>query len=1013
MRQLRLTTWMLVVALLIGGAFALATAFGLRLLAHRIATQQLVSVGEGLARPLSWAIGRMLESGDVRRAQRMVEFATTTPEVQEVIVTSRDGMVVAASRRSLVGTRFVDAELDSSLALRVPVIVTADGLSIPAEPTHTLTVILHPAALSRTTVSLTLLLGLFALGILGSSLAAVLVATHRVVLRPLQQVVAAATRVAAGDQGTRVRVSGPREITTLADNFNRMLDAILEQQAHLQASELRYRTLFEHLPMPMHVIDESSTIVEYNEAFAAALGWGRDQLLGHPLRQVLPSDIDRAVEEELLASPRDVHFGDARYQRRDGSVLLARQRAVRLRAPDGSGQQVHVAWIDVSREERQARADALLHHTLAVGAEAGRSLGDKLHTMIALLRQTFAAERAFLATTEAHARGFGHMVARAVEFGFPALDQSQETVPAEAIAHQLQELRRVGGVAFLVQPYDNVGTPGPEYFSGLQIRASAVTLCRANTQADPWLIGLDFVRHVPVWSGAESKLMQDFGQAVAMVIESEINVEALEQAKLEVETVFEAQLDGVAMVDSLGMVVRSNRAYRDLLRPLGSEPQVDWTCRCSGCPCADEQACAINQALAIGKGQATFLKEIDGAQRWIECSVHRVVGSPNLLTHVVRDISEQRILSDRATRQARLESLGTLAGGVAHEFNNILMGMVPAVERLRRATSSDPAAVELIAGAVERGGQLTRRMLALSRHQAGFVGRAHLGQTLQDVIAVLASSLPKNIILQMDFDRDLGWVGLEPSALHSVLLNLATNSRDAMPEGGILRFAGHVEERDGGSWAVVTVSDTGVGIAPEDLPNIFDPFFTTKIKGRGTGLGLPLVHRLVSEARGTITGTSAGHDQGASFAVELPMVAQIQPSSFAPPTERNALRGRTIMMVDDERLIREGVAGLLREAGAAVEECSSAEQALTLFAADPDRFDAVVADFGLPGKDGCVLLAEMLETRPQLIAALASGYTETARFDTLQSRGVHFFQKPYRVSDLIHSLASRLTSTSS
>ena len=650
--------------------------------------------------------------------------------------------------------------------------------------------------------------------------------------------------------------------------------------------------------------------------------------------------------------------------------------------------------------------DALIRRTLAVGADIGVALAQRLEAMAILAREAFQAERAWI--VYAGPVGEKHHLAEAFDPAFPGATVTKEAVDVEALSPQVAALRREGRPLLFVEPFPELGTAGREFYRRYQVKATAQALARGAREQGRWVVGLDFCREVPAWKDADAELLGEFSDAIAMSVESAQLLEAVEHAKRELEIVFETQRDGVAMLDRTGRVLRRNQAYASLLThlPLGDR-HGQGPC-CLGLELG-EDGCALQQARTIGEGRVVAFSGTSGQAHWLQCSVQQVAGDPNRFIHVLRDITEQRLLSERSAQQARLESLGTLAGGVAHEFNNILMGMAPAVERLRRATSSDVEAVELIAGAVDRAGDLTRRMLALSRQQAGLVGRCDLGKALKEIVAVLHSSLPKNIHVTLDVDDDVGWVGLEAGALDSVFLNLATNARDAMPTGGKLAFTARRGEREAGPVAVVEVADNGVGIPPSDLARIFDPFFTTKPPGEGTGLGLSLVHRLVSEAHGTVSVGSAGAGLGATFTITLPIVAASEPAVSATPAAGPVrLDGARVLVVDDEPPIREGVAMLLRDAGAEVETRDSAEDALVRFSEPDAPFDAAVVDYGLPGMDGCTLLGHLLEASPDLIGVLASGYADTQRFTSLQERGVLFFQKPFQVGELIRALAARL-----
>jgi signal transduction histidine kinase len=654
----------------------------------------------------------------------------------------------------------------------------------------------------------------------------------------------------------------------------------------------------------------------------------------------------------------------------------------------------------------QGRANSLIRQTLAVGADANVALSQRLTRMAALARDAFGAERAWIVNAEAG--GMEHHLAEVCDPHFPGAAATGEEVPQAAFAAQVAILQREHRPVLFTAPFPELDAQAREFVLRYDVKASAQVMARASRAGVHWLVGLDFCREIPPWGREETELLGEFADATAMSIESAQLFQEVADAKRELEIVFETQLDGVAMIARDGTAIRNNQAWKELVGGRWQTTPCSTACCVAGIDLGGE-TCSLDQARASGEGRVVGFSASPEGGRWLQCMVRQVPGAPDLFIQVLRDITEQRVLSERVAQQARLESLGTLAGGIAHEFNNILMTMVPAVARLRRARSSDPDAVSMIDAAVQRASELTRRMLGVSRQRAGFVGRSDLTQVLADVVAVLRSSLPKNIHVNFKTSDELGWVGLEGGALQSVFLNLATNARDAMPDGGDMTFTAYREQRDDGPVAVVSVSDTGIGIAAADVPRIFDPFFTTKSAGEGTGLGLALVHRLVTEAHGNVMVGSSGPGEGATFAVSLPIVAPSAHIQLAPEAPHPArLDGTRVLVVDDEAMIRDGMALLLAEAGAEVVACATAEEALFRVGDCGRPFDVAVVDFGLPGMDGCTLLGQLLDLRPELVAVLASGYTDTRRFTALQDSGVLFFQKPFEVADLIRAVAARL-----
>ncbi|HPC82812.1 MAG TPA: ATP-binding protein [Thermoanaerobaculaceae bacterium] len=643
------------------------------------------------------------------------------------------------------------------------------------------------------------------------------------------------------------------------------------------------------------------------------------------------------------------------------------------------------------------------------GADLGLTETERLRGVAAAVRRQFGADRVWIAEAHGAEGGWtGRVLAEDSDLRHPGALACGGLGEAAELASQLAGLLPLERPRRLTPPFRELGERGRELMQQFHV-AAALAAAAAVPGAGGWrLVVVDACSFRPRWSPRERAALQEVARVVARLARAGEVFARVEHAKRELELLFDTQPDGVAMVDGEGYVVRCNRAYA---RIRGAESPARALGLAAACTLAErcgEEGCALALARRAGVGRAVVREEHPESVRWRECAVQAVAGGTGLFLHVVRDVTEQKALSERAAQQARLESLGTLAGGVAHEFNNILMGMRPAVERLHRSGAGDPEAIRQLDSALDRAGHLARRMLALSRQRTGLEARSGIGAALDEVVQVLRSTLPRNIRVVAEIAPGLGVVALDATAVHSIFLNLATNARDAMPDGGELHIVARRSTVGRVPRVVVEVRDTGHGICPADLPRIFDPFFSTK-GSEGTGLGLAVVHRLVSEAGGTVTVESDTEGSGTTFTVTLPVVgAEEAPRGAYAPATHAGLDGLRVLLVDDEALILEGVSYFLREAGAEVVACQSAEEALAEFAEAPESFDAVVVDYGLPGLDGCALLAQLLDIRPRLAAVLVSGYTETQRFSALRLQGVRFFQKPFRVTELIAHLADRV-----
>jgi PAS domain S-box-containing protein len=387
-----------------------------------------------------------------------------------------------------------------------------------------------------------------------------------------------------------------------------------------------------------------------------------------------------------------------------------------------------------------------------------------------------------------------------------------------------------------------------------------------------------------------------------------------------------------------------------------------------------------------------------GELRWVRLigmCLRDAAGVPVRWAGSVTDITEQKRAEEelkrmeRQLRQAqRLEAVGTLAGGVAHDFNNILGAILgygemalrdaPPGSRLRRDVESI-----LLAG--ERGRALVDRILAFSRSGVGERIAVHVEEVVRESLDLISASRPANVQIEPRLKAGRAAMMGDPTQVHQVLMNIATNGIQAMSaSGGTLRVSLDALRLDephlattgavpAGDWIVLKVVDSGVGIAPEILERIFDPFFTTKDVGVGTGLGLSLVHGIVAELGGAVDVASAV-GAGSTFTVYLPRGGDaVAPAEIEAPTVPRG-HGQRVLVVDDEEPLVRLATRTLEELGYEPVGFTSSVAALAAFRADPDRFDAVVTDERMPGISGSALIREVRGIRRAIPILLMSGY---------------------------------------
>jgi signal transduction histidine kinase/CheY-like chemotaxis protein len=356
----------------------------------------------------------------------------------------------------------------------------------------------------------------------------------------------------------------------------------------------------------------------------------------------------------------------------------------------------------------------------------------------------------------------------------------------------------------------------------------------------------------------------------------------------------------------------------------------------------------------------------------------------------------------------RLEAVATLAGGLAHDFNNMLNSILGSAELLRCELPKDHPVQEHVSRIERAGanaGSLVRRLLTVSRSQSLKVEPVQLGELVLEVLRLIRAGLPKSIDFQFESHTEDDLVLADPAQLHQVIMNLATNSAHAMAgrEHGVFKATldlVHVPTaarpetlklRDG-KYVRLTLTDNGCGIAKENLPRLFEPFFSTKPQGTGSGLGLAVVHGIITKHNGSI-GVRSEIGEGTSFIIHLPLnVASLQtkplPGAPASPSsgalEQPKIR---LLLVDDDRVIRETLGGGLKRLGYAVTSTSSTEEALRLACDARDKFDCILTDQMMPGTSGLELGAIIHEKHPELPMILITGFAEVIDENLASEKG--------------------------
>ncbi len=411
--------------------------------------------------------------------------------------------------------------------------------------------------------------------------------------------------------------------------------------------------------------------------------------------------------------------------------------------------------------------------------------------------------------------------------------------------------------------------------------------------------------------------------------------------------------------------------------------------------------------------------------RWLAWSDAAVLDRDGRIVEIVgvgRDVTDRREVEERLRQSEKLEAIGRLAGGVAHDFNNQLTVITSGAEYLCALRGGDrerAEAAEAIRVAAVRSAGLTRQLLAFARKQPPSTQTVDVHQIITEIVSLLSRSIDKRITVRTRLASSAALAWCDRDRVHAALLNLALNARDAMPDGGTLSFETRTVDVDlerasalevaPGRYVETSVRDTGVGLTAEARARLYEPFFTTKPIGQGTGLGLAEVYGTARAHHGAITVDSAER-RGTVFSLLLP--AEAAPATALPDPPKAAqphpgsLRG---LVVDDEQNVRISLGLLLRGNRHEVIECGGAREAVERVRSTDDRIDVAIVDMVMPDMTGRELIAYLRSVRPRLPVIVSSGYSAGHDLDAIRAEpAVEFMTKPYTEDELQRALAAAM-----
>ncbi len=758
-------------------------------------------------------------------------------------------------------------------------------------------------------------------------------------------------------------------------------EALRQAEAAREEAEDRCAMLFKANPNPMFIYEEGTlAFLDVNDAAAAHYGWSRADFLGMTLRDIRPPEEIPALLAHLAEKGSGLQGADEwRHRTRSGEIIHVE---VTTHPLCFAGRQAQLSLaIDVSERRKVS---------LEIQRQKSR-LDDLLSQVPCIVWEMRGAlENVSLARIEFVSRHVEEML------GYPMETWLGQPDFWLRVLHPEDRDRAVSWAG--------------EIFAGQPQPAAEIRMIASDGRV--------------IWVESQAAVIRDEHGRPAGA--RGVTIDVTERKKRESQLREQARMldlaqDAISVHDLADRVQFWNRGAE---RIFGWSAEEALGADVRDLLCMDHAAFARAKTAVLAEGdwhgevtlRSKAGKAIIVSTRWT--LVRDEHGEPKSVLVIKTDITEQKNLESRFLRAQRLESIGTLASGVAHDLNNILSPILMSAPMLREPLP--PEALEMLVSTIEssaqRGANIVKQVLTFARGIDGERVPLQPRHLLCEMERIAFDTFPKSITIVNSIAPDLALVEGDATQLHQVLLNLCVNARDAMPAGGTLRLSAenfavdehYAEMLPGakvGRYVQVAVADTGTGIPSDILDQIFDPFFTTKEPGKGTGLGLSTVMG-ITKSHGGFMNVYSEPGRGTTFRVFLPAA----PDGAVPPvvaavSQAPRGNGERILVVDDESGLRKVTDAILTRHGYAVTLASDGAEAIAIYARGSDSIHAVLTDVMMPVLDGVALTRALRRLNPEVRIIASTGQGEDGRRDELQSLGVAaFLSKPYDTPKLLRTV---------
>ncbi|MGH7537838.1 MAG: PAS domain S-box protein [Gemmatimonadales bacterium] len=754
-----------------------------------------------------------------------------------------------------------------------------------------------------------------------------------------------------------------------------------------------------------------------NRAFLKTYGYAEGEVMGSSVALIDSPRNPPGLQLEIRETTRRGTWrGELWNRKKDGTEFPVALTTSQIRDPDGRVVGLVGVWNDITQRHRSDAIQQAVYR-IAEAASAAEGLEGLLRAVHRIVGELMPAENFFVALYD-HGAGL-------VTFPY-FVDQMDVADAPRPPGRGLTEYVLRTGRPLLGTPetvaalerrgeVELVGVPSVDWL-GVPLKTRAGTIGVLAVQS--YTEGIRF--------GAEELGILEFVSAqVAMAIERARSAERLQASEAKYRQLFEGNPAAMFVYDA--ETLRFLTVNEAAVQRYGHSREAFLGMTLMDIR-PEEEAAKLSEVLAQYRGgtvRATGLRHRrrDGRLIDVEVTFDDVdfEGRPARLA-VVEDVTEQRRLEEQLRQAQKMEAVGQLAGGIAHDFNNLLTAIVGYATLLERSLPGELEAkddVQEIIGAARRAANLTHQLLAFSRKQVLRPTVLDVNVVVRDMERILHRVIGEHITLRTSLDPALASVLADASQLEQVIMNLAVNARDAMPQGGRItietanipldaELARAHEVTQPGDYVLLAVSDTGTGMTPEVRGHLFEPFFTTKEVGKGTGLGLATVYGIVRQSGGFIA-VDSEPGRGSRFRIYFLRAEPRVAESAAAPLEPAAAGSGTVLLVEDEHGVRHLARDVLTRYGYHVLEAVDSVDALRLAETHPGPIELLLTDVVMPGMSGAELANRFLSIRPGACVLYASGYTEEAIVHHgVRNAGVPFLQKPFEPDELVRKVGRLL-----